>query len=662
MTVIQTSRGLVVALLAFGAGVASATTPFAQGVPPRMTTAPQQPARDAPAVPTVGTASIVGQVIQDDDSGRPIRRATVNLNSPNARMPRVTMTDDAGRFAFVDLPPGPHNLNVSKPAYVSAFYRAPGARGTGSSMITLAAGQRQDVVIRMARGAVITGTIRDAQGLPIAGQRVQVIQVRQDAGLRRQTTQRSSQNPTDDQGRYRVYGLAPGDYLVAIAPPQSAAVPLVTEDEIQWARQQAGAIAAGIAMPPPARGPTMGFASLFYPGTTNQTHATVITLAAGEERAGIDLALEPVVLARVTGVVLTPEGTPPPPASLQLARPQSGGPALPTNFNAGARSDQGGRFTFTNVPPGQYVITVRIAGRGVAPPAPPPPPGSAGGEAVVLQSVRSAQAPAPMLWGLVDVIVNGADIGDVPVTLQRGLEISGRVVFEGSAPTADLARTRISTQPVQTGVGNPLSVSVPPATVNPDGTFVLRGATPGRYTLSANAPVAAPPAGSAPNARPTPAPTPPPGASPGSTLTPPPAGWTLKSVVANGAEVLDFPLELLRDDVRDVIVTFSDKRADLEGTLVDRTGKPAADYSVLVFSADRALWSSTRRVRTARTSAEGRYRLTALPPGEYYLVTVADLAQFDWKDPAILDQLTGAGMKFTIAEGEKKVQDLRIAG
>ena len=45
-----------------------------------------------------------------------------------------------------------------------------------------------------------------------------------------------------------------------------------------------------------------------------------------------------------------------------------------------------------------------------------------------------------------------------------------------------------------------------------------------------------------------------------------------------------------------------------------------------------------------------------------YLVAVADLTQFDWMDPAILEQLAAASFKLTIADGEKKVQDLRIAG
>src|SRR5262245_18594870 len=64
--------------------------------------AQQVPARDAPARPSVGTASISGMVVSDDPSGRPVRRVVLTLTPAGSGMTvsRSTTTDDEGHFAF----------------------------------------------------------------------------------------------------------------------------------------------------------------------------------------------------------------------------------------------------------------------------------------------------------------------------------------------------------------------------------------------------------------------------------------------------------------------------------------------------------------------------------------------------------------------------------
>ena len=48
---------------------------------------------------------------------------------------------------------------------------------------------------------------------------------------------------------------------------------------------------------------------------------------------------------------------------------------------------------------------------------------------------RGRAAPdAPVLWAAADVSVTGLDV-DVPLTLQPGVAITGRVVFEGAQPS-----------------------------------------------------------------------------------------------------------------------------------------------------------------------------------------------------------------------------------
>ena len=70
----------------------------------------------------------------------------------------------------------------------------------------------------------------------------------------------------------------------------------------------------------------------------------------------------------------------------------------------------------------------------------------------------------------------------------------------------------------------------------------------------------------------------------------------------------------------------------------------------------------SRRIRTSRPGTDGKFTVTNLPPGEYRIAALVDIAPGEANDPAFLEQLLQASYQFTLRRGEKKVQDLRIAG
>ena len=110
-----------------------------------------------------------------------------------------------------------------------------------------------------------------------------------------------------------------------------------------------------------------------------------------------------------------------------------------------------------------------------------------------------------------------------------------------------------------------------------------------------------------------------------------------------------------------MVVTFGDRPTELSGTLEDAAGRPAAGYPIVIFSTDSRYWSiGSRRVTIARPSNDGSFRVSGLPPGQYYVCAVTDLDQNQVYDPALLNQLAAAAIRATLAEGEKKVQDLRL--
>ena len=56
------------------------------------------------------------------------------------------------------------------------------------------------------------------------------------------------------------------------------------------------------------------------------------------------------------------------------------------------------------------------------------------------------------------------------------------------------------------------------------------------------------------------------------------------------------------------------------------------------------------------------FAVNGLPPGEYYLVAVTDVEPSQLADPAFLESLSTGGLRITLSEGEKKVQDLKLGG
>ena len=68
--------------------------------------------------------------------------------------------------------------------------------------------------------------------------------------------------------------------------------------------------------------------------------------------------------------------------------------------------------------------------------------------------------------------------------------------------------------------------------------------------------------------------------------------------------------------------------------------------------------ATSRRLRSARTSAQGGYTISNLPPGDYFVLAIDDKAGNNWQDPKRLDAFARAASRVTIAPGEKHVQDL----
>ncbi len=98
-----------------------------------------------------------------------------------------------------------------------------------------------------------------------------------------------------------------------------------------------------------------------------------------------------------------------------------------------------------------------------------------------------------------------------------------------------------------------------------------------------------------------------------------PRGWTLKSILVNGRETIDTPIELRSgQELADVNLVFTDRLTEVNGTIADDRGAPITDYTLLAFPEDEELWRpQSRHIMTTRPDQNGKYQIRGLPPGAY---------------------------------------------
>jgi hypothetical protein len=142
-----------------------------------------------------------------------------------------------------------------------------------------------------------------------------------------------------------------------------------------------------------------------------------------------------------------------------------------------------------------------------------------------------------------------------------------------------------------------------------------------------------------------------------------PQGWTMKSVMLNGQDITDTPMEFPAGQaIGGVQIVMTKKIASVSGLVTDARGNPALDATVVIFPANEKLWTyQSRFIRAARPDQEGRYRVTPLPsPEQYLVVAVQGLEDGQAGDPEFLASVKEAAAKFELADGETRAVDVKL--
>ena len=585
---------------------------------------PPQQTRDAPKRASTGTGLIAGTLV-GQDSARPIRRAHVTLTSAGAGAGEIAfsvITDDLGAFAFADLPAGTFALAASKPGYLDTIYgqKRPGT-GRPGTPVALADGQKiEHLTFTMARGGAISGTVVDDTGEPQMAAHVQVFRVVTRSGQR--TLQPGDGTLTDDRGAYRIGVLSPGEYVVCVFP-QNVASDALSSQQLREAASVIAARAKGgsdeytvqtlkdafdrardLEIPD-----ADGYAPVYFPGTTQASNATPVLIEPGQERTGVDLQLQLVRTAFVSGVVTDPDSSSTANAIVTQVvlvdadQSMAGRPAYT------GRAGQDGKFSIAGVPPGHYTVLARSTRTA----ATAENPGARG-------NVRTST-----WWASADVVVEGRNVADVSLVLQKGMTVSGTVKVDASGPVFDLSRLRLVLAPVVSASANDIATAV---VADGSGSFSFLGVPPGRYRL---------------------------------TIGGQPPGWNPKSATFGGRDALDQPLEVKPAEDATGTVMLTMRMPTLSGKLQDSTGQPTSAYTIIVFPADERLWlADSRRIRATRPATDGQYAFANLPAGEYRLVAVTDADPGQWFDPAFLHELAAVAMPITLGDGQRLIQDLKV--
>jgi hypothetical protein len=397
--------------------------------------------------------------------------------------------------------------------------------------------------------------------------------------------------------------------------------------------------------PSPAPAP-VAFAPIYFPGTAHYSDAARIQLSPGEERNGVNFDVDYVRVATIEGTVI---GEIPKLDSAQLGI-IAPGPRVSALSGAAAiivkPPNDRGEFSIGSVPPGQYRIIVR-GRRGPADPAGTSSPpdrsgggGSAGGNSGAAKPAPPTPYTGEQLFAVVDIDVRAQDVKGLLLTLQPGGTLAGKLMFDGSAAIPDnLGIIRVGLTQTATsgavfsagpGLGTALT-NLAPVSPSPDGTFRIMGIGPAAYVLNVMLP------------------------------TELRQIWRLRSAMVEGRDLLDESIEGPTVRLEGVTVTLTDRRTELSGTLQSASGQPAAEYFIVVFSQDRRHWrAGARRSQSTRPDTNGRFRLTDLPPGEYFLAALTDLDPRELEDPDFLEQAAQAAIKVSVVEGRTTVQDIRI--
>jgi hypothetical protein len=524
-------------------------------------------------------------------------------------------TDNQGRFAFDGIEPGIYRLMFSAAGYARQDY-GESLSGSPGTPITLAAGQsKRDIVMRISPVSAISGRILDQTARPIAGVPVQLLRFSYDETGHKKT-RRIASTQTDDRGEYRFFFLSPGRYYLRAGDTAGQARPAGTGTENG---------PFGTTYLSPNRIP-QNYSLTYYRDVSDAESAVPISIQAGADLSGFDLFLRPQQTYRVRGRIVDSKTGQPPQSAIILLRPRSADFTETLSFMMGGSNQNynatDGTFEMRNVPSGTYTLNVELPNL-----APGPRVDinamSPSDRAAYVEAMAAQQQARPR--AAVNISVSNSDVDGVAVSVAATGSISGRFRTDplnaSSAVQVNFLRLQLNDAE---GGAAALSDSPAPASIHPDGTFVINGIPAGEYRLA---------------------------------IAGIPSGFYLKAARLGQSDVLNSPLRLSAAESYVLDIVISPNAGQIEGIAVgvgDQTA-PGAQV-VLIPDANR---TRTELFRSVTADASGHFSISAIVPGDYRLAAWNAIEPYAFFDPELIRQAEQNGTVLHVTESSKQTVNVR---
>jgi protocatechuate 3,4-dioxygenase beta subunit len=367
-----------------------------------------------PTAQPTNTGVISGQVTL---KAKPAPQVTMVLygNSavplPNGEL--KTSTDANGVYRLTGLPAGSYWVKPMTPAFVEA-----------SRKVTIDDGETADGIdFELVKGGVITGKITDVDGHPLIEEMVELFDAEPALKQTEKIGYRWFHGQTDDRGIYRIFGVAPGRYKVAVGNDDSGG--------LRW------------------RSVARRYRRVFFSGVTDPGRATVIEVSEGSETSHVDITVDgPIHTFTASGVVLDEQTNQPAP-NMQCWISSQRREFIPLEVISNSQ----GRFQIDSLTPGDYQLRAE------------PEEGD---------GVRSN----PVSFQIAD-----RDIDGLVIRTAKGAGIAGVVMLENNKDPVimdKLRQLRIGTW-TRTGADSQLVWHSSP--INPDYSFSIKGLNAGSALL-----------------------------------------------------------------------------------------------------------------------------------------------------------------------------------
>ena len=243
-------------------------------------------------------------------------------------------------------------------------------------------------------------------------------------------------------------------------------------------------------------------------------------------------------------------------------------------------------------------------------------------------SLRAQQMgnPAESEVALARFTVAADDITGLQLVTAKPVAARGRVLVDPAAAASLPPRVLVSASPAQMMM--PMMGPMAPGAVQDDMTFELKS-PPGQYRLN---------------------------------LQPVGMGWAIRAVRLNGTDVTDGFEVKANEEINGLEVELTNKLTTITGLVTNARGETQKDYSTIVFAQDSTRWGGNTRYQSmGRPDQDGRFKVTGLPPGEYYIIALDRLDTGEATDPEFLERIRTKASRLSLNEGETKTVDLKLS-